>query len=237
MKKVAIVLSVLAFSSTAFAADKLTESGFNVGINAGAVFGKSSLNLTDWEGDSTGEGTTGEKFKKRDTAGLLGLQVGYKHFLENGIMLGIEGDWQKSNYSANLNDTPYSEAALGQKVNDIFTLRAKAGKMVTDNTLAYVTAGYAYTIGDVKLHDGPYHTDGDTDKNVGSNGWVVGLGLEHSITENVSIKGEYLYLRTHGNAHTSTNNDNYNYNNEHEDYYAKTTFSANTLRVGVNYNF
>lgn len=150
-------------------------------------------------------------------------------------MLGVEGDYQRSNYSTTMFNTPYDDAVIGQKINDIFTLRAKAGKMVNDNTLAYVTAGYAHTIGDVKLKDGPYHNDGDTDKDVSSHGWVAGLGLEHSITDNVSIKGEYLYLRTNGRAHTTTDNDNYS--DEHEEFHAKTNFRANLLRVGLNYNF
>lgn len=229
MKKFALAL-ILTFSSHSFAADKLGQSGFNLGVNAGVNFGKSTLDLTDWEGDSA------EKFKKNETAGLIGLQAGYKHFLDNGIMLGFEGDYQRSNYDVSLNDTPYSDAAIGQKINDIFTLRAKLGKMVNENTLAYVTGGYAYTLGDVKLRDGSYHIDGDTDKDVGSHGWVAGFGLEHSITDNVSLKGEYLYLRTHGNGHTSTNNDNSN-PGEYEEYSAKTTFRSNILRVGVNYNF
>ena len=84
------------------------------------------------------------------------------------------------------------------------------------------------------MHDGTYHTDADRDKNLGSNGWVAGLGLEHSISNHVSIKGEYLYTKTHGKAHTSTNLDN---GGDHEDYYSKTTFKADLLKVGVNYNF
>ena len=115
-------------------------------------------------------------------------------------MWGVEADYQRSNYDTVLKDTPYDDAKIGQEITDIITARIKAGKLVTASTLAYITGGYAFTLGDVTLHDETGHTDDE--ENLVSHGWTVGAGIEHSINNNLSVKAEYLYLRTQGVANT-----------------------------------
>ena len=184
------------------------------------MWGESRFDLYDWEGDDEG------KHDDSDTAVVGGIQLGYRNFLSNGFMWGIEADYQRSNYDTVLKDTPH--AKIGQEITDIVTARIKAGKLVTANTLAYITGGYAYTNGDVTLHDETGHTN-DTDS-LGSHGWTVGVGVEHSINNNLSIKGEYLHLRTDGDADTY-----FSFENEH--YHSDTTFESNIIRLGINYNF
>lgn len=55
MKKITLAFLILSISGPALAADKLAQSGFNIGLNTGVIFGKSSINLDNWEG--YGEGT------------------------------------------------------------------------------------------------------------------------------------------------------------------------------------
>ena len=225
MKKLILAACFFAFQNPVFAADNLGKSGFNVGINTGIMSGRTSINLEAWDWNLANEG----KHKMDETSPLLGFQAGYKHFLDNGVMLGLEGDYQKANYGVGLTDTPYSDASIAQEIKEIYTLRAKIGKMINNDTLAYVTGGYAHTVGDVRLKDGDYH-DFSTATDVNSQGLVIGLGLERSITENISVKGEYLHLKTTGNAHTYLDL-------EKESFYAKTVFGADLLKIGINYNF
>lgn len=203
------------------AAAGIDQPGFNVGVNAGGVLGQSNLDLDNWEGSGEGEHDVSE------WAVLGGVQLGYKIFVGNGFMLGIEGDYQRSNYDVTDEDQPYSDADIGQEITDIVTARIKAGKLI-NNTLAYITGGYAYTRGDVLLKDEPGHT-ANTDA-TDSHGWVAGLGFEHAINSNLSIKGEYLYLKTYGKADTY-------YTFEGEGYHANVDFIGNIFRIGINYNF
>lgn len=204
------------------AAGQLNQSGYNIGVNAGGMWGESRFDLYDWETDNEG------KHDESDTAALGGVQLGYRNFLSNGFMWGVEADYQRSGYDTVLKDTPYGDAMIGQEITDIVTARIKAGTLVSGNTLAYITGGYAYTRGDVTLHDESGHSN-DTD-NLGSHGWTVGVGVEHSINNNFSIKGEYLHLRTDGDASTY-------FSSEDEHYHSDTTFETNIFRLGLNYNF
>ncbi len=238
MNKILMVaMLAAAFAAPNAYAGKMNESGFNLGVNAGWLHGKSTQKVTDWEGDSDYDGL---KVRESDNAGLIGIQLGYRH-VKNDFMIGVEGDYQFTNIKNNntgapyypgvpFYDSEYASANIGEDVDRFATLRLKAGYVVNPETMVYVTGGYAYTKGDVKLYDGDGNVGHSGKDKVGADGWTAGFGVERSITDNISIKGEYLYLRTHANAHT--------YNpDEDEDYYAKNTFKANLLRVGVNYNF
>lgn len=54
----------------------------------------------------------------------------------------------------------------------------KAGAVVTDDLVAYAAAGFGGDMSDTSLSDG---------------NWLVGGGLEYAVTDDVSIKGQYLY--------------------------------------------
>lgn len=215
-------VAIATLVSGGVAAEGLNQSGFNVGVTAGGTLGQSNFDLNNWEGSSEG------KHDVSEWAFLGGAQLGYRYFLNNGLMLGIEADYQRSSYDVTDEDQPYNDADIGQEISDIVTARIKAGKLINDNTLAYITGGYAYTRGDVLLKDETGHTD-NTD-GIDSHGWVAGLGVEHSINKNLSIKGEYLYLKTYGKADTY-------YTFEGEGYHSDVDFIANIFRIGINYNF
>lgn len=215
-------VAIATLVSASVAAEGLNQSGFNVGVTAGGTLGQSNFDLNNWEGSGEGEHNVSE------WAALGGAQLGYRHFLNNGFMLGIEADYQGSTYDVTDENQPYEDADIGQEITHIVTARIKAGKLITDDTLAYITGGYAYTRGDVLLKDETGHTD-NTD-GTDSHGWVAGLGVEHSINNNFSIKGEYLYLKTYGKADTY-------FVSEGEGYHSDVNFISNIFRIGINYNF
>jgi outer membrane immunogenic protein len=101
--------------------------------------------------------------------------------------------------------------------------------------MVYGTAGFGW----VKLKDN-YNTLGTAGKNgnFSSSKWapafVVGGGIEHMITPNWSIKGEFLYLKIESQTAAATDTSYYtsspaiavNYTN-----------NLSIARVGVNYKF
>jgi outer membrane immunogenic protein len=68
-------------------------------------------------------------------------------------------------------------------------------------------------------------------------GWVIGGGVEYAITNNITIKGEYLYADLGSSKFTSAGNGFAAANfpgvtvNSHFDY------NASIFRAGVNYKF
>jgi outer membrane immunogenic protein len=105
------------------------------------------------------------------------------------------------------------------------TERARLGYSV-DRALFFVTGGYA----GIDTHG----TFSDSFGNFGSqnrwqNGGVVGAGVEYAFTNNISLKGEYLYMPTFS-----------------ETYFAgqgvpgdttKTGLGMSMFRAGINYKF
>jgi outer membrane immunogenic protein len=236
MKKILLLSAVFATLASANTyAGKMNESGFNIGMNAGWLHGKSTQELTNWEDDSE---YTGQKERSSDYTGLGGIQLGYR-YVKNDVMIGFEGDYQISNVKNNNlgapyydeTDAEYATANVGQEINRIATLRMKFGYVATPDTLLYLTGGYAYTKGNVELYDGNGNTGHSAARdNVDANGWTAGFGVEQSLTELISVKAEYLYLRTRANA-SSFNSS------EDESYHSKNIFQANLVRLGLNFNF
>jgi len=119
------------------------------------------------------------------------------------------------------------------------TLRGRAG-VAFDRALIYVTGGLAY--GDAKASSNATNFDGaNTDLFAGSVsgvrvGYTVGAGVEYAFTNNVSIKGEYLYYNL-GSANYAVAPANAIAAGEGITTVATQKFDGNILRVGINYKF
>ena len=79
-------------------------------------------------------------------------------------------------------------------MNYLATLRARAG-WAADNTLLYVTGGFAAAEMEFGGLVGPwpYVNDSDTQWTYG---WTIGGGIEYAVTENFSVGLEYLYMHS-----------------------------------------
>lgn len=145
--------------------------GFYAGVNAGYGWG---------EFDADGFGT-------EDIEGWLGgAQLGYNWNLD-GIVFGIEGDYQYS-------DIKWDETVGGNDIdaglNHFGTVRARVGADL-GAFMPYVTAGLAFgelgyevdTAGGATISDEEYAW-----------GLAAGAGVEAMVADNISIRGEYLYL-------------------------------------------
>jgi outer membrane immunogenic protein len=188
LNKIAFIAIVGVLStSTAFAADLSTPfqptsvayastsafdwSGFYAGINAGYGWAKAD-----------GAGLTSED----DIRGWLGgAQVGYNYDF-GGFVLGAEGDIQISGVKIKEDLGGGNSMEVG--LDAFGSVRARAG-ISADRFLPYVTAGVAWGRAGIKA-TGPGVSDSHYENYVG---WTVGGGLEYAATDNITVRGEYLY--------------------------------------------
>ncbi len=188
------------------APEEFSWTGFHLGVNAGGV-----------------KMHTPEKsFKgvKYPMAAIGGIQGGYDHQFGQ-FVLGLEGD-------ANFSSGPViKEGAFKSSVNQMFTVRGRAGYAV-DRALIYATGGYANM--SLKLNKAAkagLTADELKAAKESRSGWTVGGGLEYALTDNLSARGEYLYVNMPKQKKTDVDGDRYTV--------PKATFSV--VRAGLNYKF
>lgn len=121
--------------------------------------------------------------------GVLG---GFNYDFGNGFLVGVEGDY---GWAGKVDNDDPGEATE-MKIQDIATLRARAGFIFNDDTLFYATGGAAWVkttfggeVGDPNDPDRPFIDDTQW-----TSGWTVGGGIEHAFNEAFHARLEYLYL-------------------------------------------
>jgi outer membrane immunogenic protein len=152
-------------------------SGIYVGLNGGFAFGNSDWDPPIASGNFALNG------------GLVGGTLGV-NFQSGQVVFGLEGDGDWTDISGNTS----SGGCLGvtcKTSNDwLSTFRVRLG-YAFDRVLLYGTAGGA--AGDVKAAlTFPGVGTGSTTST--EFGWSAGAGLEYAITENVTVRGEYLFV-------------------------------------------
>jgi outer membrane immunogenic protein len=167
-------------------------SGFYVGAYGGYGFG---------EADDAGLGSS-------DLEGAMaGGTVGYNHQMGQ-FVLGLEADGGWSGI-----DNEDDNLAYDASIDWLTTVRGRVG-FALDNFLIYGTGGAA--IGEVNQDLGAGVEDSDT-----RIGWTAGGGVEAALTDNISVKGEYLYVDL----------------GEEELNGADVDVNAHTVKGGINYRF
>lgn len=143
--------------------------------------------------------------------GLVGgVQAGYNADL-SGVVVGGEVEL------SHMGDTKVRLPGGDLKQRHRLAAKAKAGMPVGDGTLVYGTGGLAMTnMRDNGAIQGP---DG------WKPGWLMGAGLEQKLTDQISARVEYNYVRTNDirtfNGATTTKGD----------------VTDHTIKAGVNYRF
>lgn len=169
------------------------------------------LNMYSWAGPYVG-GTLGYQWGTTSNSGtkpsgvMGGVQAGY-NWQFGQFVAGVEADFNASGANDTFAPYKFSNPWFG-------TLRGRAGYAL-NNMLFYGTAGFA--MGSIRAE-----TIGATEsKWVG--GWTIGAGAEIGVTQNWSVKAEYLYV------------------NLNQDNFLMTGLphgsQFNVLRLGVNYKF
>lgn len=177
--------------------------GFYGGLNAGYGWGQGTMD--------PGTAVT------LDIEGWLGgAQVGY-NFANGGMVFGVEADIQAANIKGTETDPNNTEHEFG--IQSFGTVRARIGADA-GSFMPYITGGLAYG----SLHYKSTDAAGATvdDESQWAWGWAVGAGVEAMLAENVSIKGEYLYIDL-GTPTFAAGFDG--------------SANAHTARLGVNFHF
>jgi outer membrane immunogenic protein len=204
-------------------------SGIYFGINGGYAFGS-----TDWSPAAPilGTGTF------NTSGGLVGGTAGL-NFQSSSVVFGIEGDWDwagisgtSSNTTSTLGTAPtpcgpgFAACSFQTSSNWLSTIRGRVG-YAFDRVMIYATAGGA--AGDIKATftnpNGP--VSGST--NTTEWGWTAGGGVEAAVTDNVTVKVEYLFVDLqNGNCAATLCGTAVN---------VPVSFDASIVRAGLNFKF
>jgi outer membrane immunogenic protein len=202
-------------------------SGFYIGIEGGGGFGRARQS-DPLPFDSGSFDVSG---------GLVGGTIGYNYLFYNNLVFGVEGD---GSWASIRGSTPGTNPIFGTcgggppachaDLQALGTLRARFG-VAFDRVMPYVTGGFA--AGSLHGNEGDVFANGAVGSGTTTvTGWTIGGGIEMKFTPNWSGKVEYLHVDL-GNSVIFT------------DFIApgvilaneSTRFTAEIVRVGVNYRF
>ena len=172
----------------------------------------------------SGQTTSRAELGSGQSGVLLGGQAGY-NWQSGAFVLGAETDfdWSSISKSFNFVSSPFAGVGVpGTLLGDTLSVNAKAsfdwlgttrarvGFVATpDNRLMfYGTGGIAYGGGSANFSVFDATTGSVSTGNPSSTrvGWTIGAGAEYAITNNITIKGEYLYYNL-GSTTISTTGD------------------------------
>jgi outer membrane immunogenic protein len=158
--------------------------------------------------------------------GLIGGTIGYNLQFRN-LVVGAEADisWADVKAKSTTDTDPSIPTYMHSAIDAIATARLRVG-YATGPNLFYLTGGAAFINADhTAIYEGETCPD---DYSVCKTGWhtgfTAGAGYEAMLTNNVSLKAEYLYIGMP--THSVTYNDEYVYG------FADNLHIA---RVGLNY--
>ncbi len=244
-----------------FVPPPFTWTGFYVGVNAGGIWpsGSRSASLLDPNAGADG-GFISAGFPGglgSQSAGFIGGgQAGY-NWQTGAFVLGVETDFDGSTLSKSFNNVgapfvgPVAAAAgLGgdfltvngkNSLTWLGTTRGRVGFVATpDNRLMiYATGGVAYGGGNSQFSAFDATTGSFWSGNPSSTrvGWTIGGGVEYAITNNITIKGEYLYADLGSSSFNSAGNPAALASFGGVTVGGKFDYNASIFRAGVNYKF
>lgn len=132
---------------------------------------------------------------------VAGGQIGYNYQFANNIVLGVESDMQWSDVKAwhqasTLSPAGFTFTDAKHELTWFGTTRVRAGYAM-GRVLTYVTGGVAY--GELGVR-GDQNSGGLFTGSVSTTkaGWAAGVGAEYALTDNLSLKSEYLYTEFSG---------------------------------------
>jgi outer membrane immunogenic protein len=187
-------------------------TGFYIGVVAGADNESANFNTAIAPGPELGVPSdlaavsSAGTFRDNSVGFIGGGEIGY-NFQVSQFVLGVEGDAEYSGARPGRTITNVLPAVAPNTVtlntsvrsDYLATIRGRAG-IVFDRFLIFGTGGVAFA--DNRFRQtytdtfGP--STGSVSAKAASVGFVVGGGLEYAITNNWSVKAEYLYARFSG---------------------------------------
>jgi outer membrane immunogenic protein len=240
-----------------FVPPPFTWTGFYVGVNAGGIWpsGGRGASIFDPNAGIDGFGLSASfpGGLGSQSAGFIGGgQAGY-NWQTGAFVLGVETDFDGSTLSKSFNNVGTPFVGAGGLTGDFLTVngknsltwlgttRGRVGFVATpDNRLMiYGTGGVAYGGGNSQFSVFDATTGSIFSGNPSSTrvGWVIGGGVEYAITNNITIKGEYLFADLGSSSFTTTPNGFAAANFPGVSASGKIDWEASIFRAGVNYKF
>ncbi|MFG1477929.1 outer membrane protein [Xanthobacter sp. V4C-4] len=170
----------------AIAAPVFSWTGFYIGANFGYGGDQSSHDLSILSVPvGSADATTSGWF--------VGGQLGYNYQFANNVVVGLETDLQWSNISGQVSGLNIGGLnwIAGSSVDYFGTIRARLG-YAFDRFLPYITGGAAY--GNVNNSLFPGYGPWGVSSSSTNWGWTLGAGFEYALTNNWTLKTEYLYV-------------------------------------------
>ena len=174
--------AIAAVSAGAFAAPAMAQTvpfnGPRIGVIAGYDgISPGSSEDQDFRGDKTVDGFQ------------YGVDGGYDVNLGTAV-IGVEGEVADSTGKVHPYDNDPNYFGYGRvKTGRDLYIGARAGALVTPNTLIYAKAGYTNARLDLTAQDG----ETETGRHFNLDGYRVGAGVEHQFAGNMYAKVEYRY--------------------------------------------
>jgi outer membrane immunogenic protein len=192
-----------------------TWTGFHIGIGGGAGF-------NTYEAESDFCADTGSQCEDGDfesanilmgiSADDLGAWYGFGtveagfDWQIDSFLIGILGNYDFNGDSSadaeafsEEDDGDFTESTIEAEVDDTWFLGGRLGFIFNEDSLIYVLGGYTWADANVKsthefeIEDGGFDDRANIDEDESVDGWTIGGGLEHLLTENVSLKLEYRH--------------------------------------------
>lgn len=177
-------------------------SGFYTGLHGGwgwadaeSEYGDDHANEKcrhsgDYETSRLQLGQPGCAVDLKPEGGFVGAQAGFNFVLDNGLMLGVEGDYAL----ASLNDdgaggTGFFNTHVDLEIDQLASVRGRLG-MAMGQWLPFVTAGRGWAEAERSTFNSIFGTSSESNWH---DGWTAGLGAEYAIDDRWSIKAEYRY--------------------------------------------
>ena len=173
-----------------------------------------------------------------------GLTGGYNWQLSDNFVVGIEADIStgaKSSETINYREDSGDDGVTwDSKWSSLATVRGRAG-LAVDRTMVFVTGGLAIAKAKYDAQSfypayPQYEDRASWDGNL--TGLVVGVGVEHALTKNMSLKAEYLHVAMpKKSACWRDDGDVCQDEGAENDDTVHWTTSADMFRVGMNWKF
>ena len=240
-----------------FVPPPFTWTGFYVGLNAGGIFSSGSRSLTIFDPNAGVDGAflngaLPGGLGSGQTGFIGGGQAGY-NWQTGAFVFGVETDFDGTTLSKSRNLlgagfwNPYlgttDNLTLNSKVSldRRGTTRGRVGFVVTpDNRfMIYGTGGVAYGGGSahVSIYDSAANAFWSGNPSTSRVGWTIGAGAEYALTNNWTIRGEYLYVDLGSSNFTTVGNPAAAF--AFPGVYASghINYNASIFRAAVNYKF
>ncbi len=225
-------------------------SGPYVGLYGGAMFSQTHWSETAIASDLTPSIMVGGgEIGPRASGAIAGGQFGYNWQIGH-MVVGAEADWGASNAEgsnscpglAQLNDggtlaidrSAFFDCKV--RLEQLALLTARIGH-TWDRALFYLKGGLAIGEVDARSRFHPLAIPGEINREIGESqfqvGWTLGGGIEFSLNDRWSIKGEYMHFDL-GDEKFSVGSGT---TSNGRGLIADTTTSGDTVKIGVNYRF